>query len=255
MTVWPRGGCSRALTEIVLVTCEHGGNGVPPAFRRLFKKNPAVLDTHRGWDKGALILARELSSTLGPLFFSETTRLLVDLNRSLHHRKLFSEFTADCDKDTRRRILEEFYYPYRRNLETAIARAVTGNGRVIHLSIHSFAPELDGITRNADIGLLYDPARHAEFEFCATLQAGLQRATGLKVRRNYPYLGTADGLTTHLRRRYRENNYLGIEIEINQRHVRPKSADWAAFRKPVIAAVAAVAKRNLPSIGCTRHGF
>ena len=33
---------------------------------------------------------------------------------------------------------------------------------MIHLSSHSFTPELDGKVRKADIGLIYDPARQRE---------------------------------------------------------------------------------------------
>lgn len=36
------------------------------------------------------------------------------------------------------------------------------------------------------------------------------------MRRNYPYLGRADGLTTHLRRALKTPRYLGIELELNQ---------------------------------------
>jgi len=41
------------------------------------------------------------------------------------------------------------------------------------------------------------------------------RVPGLRVRRNYPYRGAADGLTTHLRRQLGPR-YLGVELEINQ---------------------------------------
>ena len=34
--------------------------------------------------------------------------------------------------------------------------------RVIHISSHSFTPELDGKVRSADVGLLYHPGRHGE---------------------------------------------------------------------------------------------
>jgi hypothetical protein len=37
------------------------------------------------------------------------------------------------------------------------------------------------------------------------------------VRRNYPYLGRSDGLTTYLRRRFDRDRYVGVEIEVNQR--------------------------------------
>ena len=38
----------------------------------------------------------------------------------------------------------------------------------------------------------------------------------MKVRFNYPYKGTSDGLTTTLRKKFGPR-YVGIEIEINQK--------------------------------------
>ena len=53
-----------------------------------------MLKSHRGWDPGSLTLAARLAETLGAPFHAQTvTRLLIDANRSLHHRGLFSEFT------------------------------------------------------------------------------------------------------------------------------------------------------------------
>ena len=67
-----------------LVTCEHGGNDVPPRYRYLFEGIEHLLDTHEGYDPGALALAETLANTLAaPLVASTTTRLLVELNRSL----------------------------------------------------------------------------------------------------------------------------------------------------------------------------
>jgi predicted N-formylglutamate amidohydrolase len=225
----------KASARKIIITCEHGGNRVPREYRYLFEGNQTVLNSHRGHDAGALRLARELAGKLdAPLFFSETTRLLVDLNRSLHHRHLFSEFTGKCSKEIRNEILQKYYFPYRANVENEIAES---KKPVIHLSIHSFTPELDGETRHADIGLLYDPARKSERDFCEGLKSVLQNhSMGLIVRRNYPYRGTADGFTTYLRKKYTASKYIGVEIEINQKHI-DLSGHWNCLRKYVINSV------------------
>jgi predicted N-formylglutamate amidohydrolase len=76
---------ARAATAF-LVTCEHGGNRIPAPYRKLFVRQRALLDSHRGWDPGALQMARALSTALrAPLVASTTSRLLVDLNRSAGH--------------------------------------------------------------------------------------------------------------------------------------------------------------------------
>ncbi|MDQ1315336.1 MAG: hypothetical protein QG662_1445 [Pseudomonadota bacterium] len=222
-----------------LITCEHGGNRIPPRYRPLFAGLEPLLKTHRGYDPGALALAEAMSRALNaPLFASTTSRLLIDLNRSLSHPHLYSEATRSTPLTTRRAILEKVYLPFRNQVETAIAAAIARGSRVIHLSAHSFTPELDGTIRNADIGLLYDPARGGELEMCRCWQRRIKAmAPRLKVRRNYPYTGTSDGFTAYLRRRFPAESYIGIEVEINQKHVFRGGQAWDALQGVVIEAL------------------
>ena len=107
--------------------------------------------------------------------------------------------------------------------------------RVIHISSHSFTPQLDGKRRVADVGLLYDPARCGEAALCARWKTALAAyAPQLRVRRNYPYAGKGDGLTSHLRRRFPPAAYVGIEVEINQGIVRAAGRRWTALRRALI---------------------
>lgn len=222
-----------------LITCEHGGNRIPPRYRHLFAGFEALLQSHRGHDPGALAMARGLAKALSaPLFVSTTSRLLVDLNRSIGHPRLYSEATRDAPAWVRGEILESYYLPYRNRVEADIATAVAHGSRVIHVASHSFTPELDGAVRNADIGLLYDPARPGEVDLCRRWQAQLRvLSPELKVRRNYPYAGKSDGLTAYLRRRFPAEAYVGIELEINQKHVFNGGRRWRAFRGRVIEAL------------------
>ena len=84
---------------------------------------------------------------------------MVELNRSLHHPNLFSKWTKDLSPPEKERVLAEYYFPYRSKVEEYIHRALKDQDALIHLSVHSFTPVMDGIVRNADIGLLYDPRR------------------------------------------------------------------------------------------------
>jgi len=45
-----------------LITCEHGGNRIPARYRPLFACHGALLASHRGYDPGALALARDFAS-------------------------------------------------------------------------------------------------------------------------------------------------------------------------------------------------
>jgi predicted N-formylglutamate amidohydrolase len=213
-----------ARRDRLLLTCEHGGNRVPARYARLFRGAGAVLRTHRGWDIGALALARRLSRRLrAPLLHATVTRLLVDLNRSLtNRRRLFSEFVRGLADSERERIVADHYRPHRARVGAAVARAIGRGDRVIHVAVHSFTPSLHGARRNADLGLLYDPRRPGELAFARRWRAALREvAPELRVRMNYPYRGTSDGIETELRRRFAARDYVGVEIEVNQVHLEP----------------------------------
>jgi predicted N-formylglutamate amidohydrolase len=204
--------------ELVL-TCEHGGNEIPPPYRHLFVGAGDVLKSHRGWDPGALRLAKYLSQSLGAtLFYSTTSRLLIELNRSLHHPDLFSSYTRDLSHYEKLSLVVNHYSPHRNEVERTIAAAIDDGRRVLHVGVHTFTPELDGRVRTADIGLLYDPARAWEVELCdAWRKSILLLNPTLRVRKNYPYLGKSDGFTTYLRKQFPKTHYAGVELEVNQR--------------------------------------
>lgn len=208
-------------SDRLILSCEHATARVPAAFRHLFASRRArsLLATHRGFDVGALQVAKGFERRFGkPLYRTYATRLLVDTNRSLQHPGLFSEFSRRLSKAERQRVLQVHYVPYRLQVEAAVREGIGLGHRVVHLSLHSFTPNLDGNERNADVGLLYDPARAGEARLAATWRAALlQRESGLRVRRNYPYRGTADGLTCALRRSFSASRYVGLEVEVSQR--------------------------------------
>jgi len=90
---------------------------------------------------------------------------------------------------------------------------------IVHLSIHSFTEKLNNQHRLNDIGFLYDPKRPFEKAISSQLKQELCSINPeLKVRMNYPYLGTSDGLTNSLRKLFPDKLYAGIEIEMNQKH-------------------------------------
>ena len=222
--------------DTFIITCEHGGNRIPPPYRRLFRGQRALLDSHRGYDPGSLVMAKALASTWrAPLVASTTSRLLIDLNRSIGHPQLFSAVTRSASAETRAQIVKQHYRPYRVQVERLVGQAVARGHRVIHISSHSFTAELDGRVRGADVGLLYHPGRRGETEVCAAWKESLAAfAPELRVRRNYPYAGKGDGLTSHLRLRLAQSDYVGIELEVNQSIVFAAGRRWTALRRLLI---------------------
>jgi predicted N-formylglutamate amidohydrolase len=227
----------------IIVTCEHGGHRVPAAYRTLFVGRDRLLRSHRGFDPGALELARILSRSIrAPLIFSDVTRLLVELNRSPDSDDFFSAVTRSASAKQKLGIVRDHYLPYRRKAEKRIADWLDGGRRVLHLSIHSFTPVFRGRRRDLDIGLLYDPARTLEAPFCKAWRSSLHRCDpSLVVRANQPYRGTADGFTTYLRTLPgAAAHYAGIELEVNQRFCRQSEKRWRALQSNIVESLAHV---------------
>ena len=207
--------------SILILTCEHASNKLPAAFK---KAVPAeVLKTHRAYDIGALAVFRKLVKFAKPEFYCEGkySRLFVDLNRTLTNKSAFSDYHKQLEaRDTAfaakvKAQASAYWNEYR----AAIEKFVKANAKkeIIHLGIHSFTPILNGNVRNTDIGILYDPSRPQECAYARVIKDEIKRLyPAMKVRFNYPYKGTSDGLTTTLRKKFGPQ-YVGIEIEINQK--------------------------------------
>ena len=209
----------------LILTCEHGGNEIPEQFVDLFSKAKEALNSHRGYDLGALDLFKYFQKLSDFSIASTTSRLLIELNRSIGKPDLFSEFTQRLSNVEKEEIIKEFYLPYRNAVENHIAEIIDRGESVLHLSIHTFTPIFNGEVRNADLGLLFDPSIYSEKKICEHLKTELiATSPNLRVKFNYPYLGTADGFTTYLRTKY-PDNYAGIEIEVNQKYASKNKID------------------------------
>lgn len=215
----------------LMITCEHASNALPDFVLRAFRDGngipEGVLASHRGYDIGAYNVFSILVKRLKPDFHcsSRFSRLVVDMNRSSTSKSFYSEYTTGLPSMVKERMLT-LWEKYREKIENFVAAKIPAKLRkfqkdaplkIIHLGIHSFTPILNGIERDADVGILYDPSRPAEAQIAATLIKSIhEREPSLRIRKNYPYLGKSDGLTTTLRQKFGPA-YAGIEIEINQK--------------------------------------
>ncbi|TRX70472.1 N-formylglutamate amidohydrolase [Carboxylicivirga sp. M1479] len=206
-------------TKMVVLSCEHGGNEVPEKYRNLFKNAVSALNSHRGYDIGA----KELFDLMNFAYIAHrqcatTSRLLVDINRSLHRRTLFSEFTKNLAKEEKKLILENYYYAFRKPFDLKIQKLWSQNKTVLHLSVHSFTPMLNNKIRQTDFGILYNPERKEEKHFAKLWKDKINEILpDYRVRFNYPFRGKPDGHVRYFRDREQEK-YLGIEFEMNQKY-------------------------------------
>ena len=215
----------------LMITCEHASNALPDFVLRAFRDSDGIPDdvlaSHRGYDIGAYKIFSILVKRLKPDFHSASkfSRLVVDMNRSSTSKSFYSEYTSSLPNTVKARMLS-LWEKYREKIESFVAGKIpekqrkTGKDappKVIHLGIHSFTPVLNDVERDADVGILYDPSRPAEARIAENLIKSIrERAPWLKIRKNYPYLGKSDGLTTTLRQKFGPA-YAGLEIEINQK--------------------------------------
>ena len=233
--------------HVILLSCEHAVSDIPEEYS--FLKIPdKILNSHEGYDIGALDFCLKLSEKLKiesgkkyreiKTFAGNQSRLLIDLNRSLHNRAVFSRYTQNLDKEKKRELIQKYYNHYRSSVAKYVEKHTLMKHKIIHLSIHSFTPVLNSEKRNAVLGILYDPSRGQEKEFAVKLKKKINDAVknaadknlsvfqDYSVRLNYPYRGTSDGLTSAIRKKWKDDFYLGIEIEINQKFIYAESSDF-----------------------------
>ncbi len=205
-----------------VISCEHASNDVPEGV--VLDVGRDVLASHVAWDPGAAEIARAVATALDltPIL-GTATRLYVDLNRSEHGPSVIPAVAFGtpvpgnttltvADRDARLR----HHRAYRGAVTDAVRATLAQHGRCVHLSIHSFTPVMNGEARDFDCGVLYDPASPADCVVADALVNALS-AAGLATRRNEPYGGTGDGLTTTLRDTFGCERYAGVEVETSHR--------------------------------------
>lgn len=229
----PKTGCLRA-RAMIIVSCEHAVNSVPPEYATLFSGETELLNSHSGWDPGASALAESISALMeAPLHEGTVTRLIVDLNRSPDNAKgLFSAISRKLPVDGREEVISRYYEPFRQKVEAAVRESVERGKRVLHISVHTFTPVMKGKERKCHVGILYDSARSMEREFSVDLKKRMVLSDSeLIVRLNYPYHGRTDGHTAYMRRLFQQESYVGIEVEVNQALFYAGEGKWEGLKE------------------------
>lgn len=224
----------------IIVTCEHASSSVPPDLD--LGVSSEDLHSHAAWDPGALIVARALEAALeAPLFAGQWTRLVADLNRSPDNaREVVPEVAFGVEvpgnrlsEEARRLRQATYHQPYWDAVESALRGGLSRDGEVVHYCVHSFVETYRGVFRELDLGLLVDPNHEGTMARASELLEELS-GSGLTVRLNEPYHGLDDGIIPGMRRILGQPaGYLGVEIEINQRHLGRMDAVTEAVVKAV----------------------
>ena len=203
----------------LVLSCEHASWTLPPGVD--LGVPPEVLRSQASWDHGAYEIAQHLAEGVGlPVHAGLFSRMFVDLNRAADHPDVVplvsygaivpgNAHLAAGDKQAR---IDGFHAPYWRAVRVDVAARLRDRGAVLHLSTHSFSPELDPATRVFELGVLYDPSHAFEAELAERLLFQLRRA-GVDVRANQPYGGVGPAICTSLRAEHAGARYAGIQLE------------------------------------------
>lgn len=181
-------------TRPILLVCDHASRTIPRALGNM-GLDPLARRCHLALDIGAAALARALARSLGTTaVLAGYSRLVVDCNRDLLDSGAFLEFgdgiaipgnrgLTETDRNAR---AEAIYWPYHRAVAGQIER-LRRHGRLpAVISVHSFTPVLNGISRPWQLGILWD----ADRRIADPLMDGL-RADGFMIGDNEPYSGRA----------------------------------------------------------------
>lgn len=175
----------------LIVCCDHAGRRIPGSLGNLGLER-ALLDLHIACDIGArqvaTLLARKFDA---PLLLANYSRLVIDLNRHLDDPTLIPEASdgvvisgnAGLSHGQRRRRIEQMFLPYHRRYGEMVGRLQGKFVKPIILALHSFTPEIQGVGRPWDIGLLWEH----HYDLAQALAANLGKNDGLCIGQNQPY--------------------------------------------------------------------
>jgi predicted N-formylglutamate amidohydrolase len=235
----------------ILLSCLHATNKIPEKYKSLYKSNLVVsgqwgqdrvgniIKDHWGSDIGALKVARFLSSkTSLPLVYFPLSRLFIEPENidDLPYSLYTEPFASDITDSEKKKWYKTHWLPYIKEIESRIEQANKKGMPLIHIVIHTFTPVKNGKPQNGDIGILFDPKRSLEKVLANEINKELKKKLPkYEIMNNRPYRGDSEGLTQYFREKYPQ--YLGIEIEISNKHTRMSCTSGKEINKAILETI------------------
>lgn len=178
----------------ILLVCDHASCRFPKVLGNL-GLDPFARRCHLAIDIGAGSLTERLAKQLGvTAVIAQYSRLVVDCNRQLMDPGAFLEYgdgilvpgnrnLAQADKDHR---ADTIYWPYHHAIDQQLQRLRAAGPPPAFVSIHSFTPVLNGVSRDVQMGVLWDKDSRLSDIFIEDF-----RAAGYLTGDNEPYSGRA----------------------------------------------------------------
>ncbi len=178
----------------MLLVCDHASSRFPEALGDM-GLDPFARRCHLAIDIGAGVLTERLSESLGVTgVLAQYSRLVVDCNRQLLDPSAFLVFgdgilvpgNNNLGDAAKKRRSDAIYWPYHQAIADQVGRLRSVGAPPLFVSIHSFTPVLNGVSRSWEMGVLWD----ADEEVARIVIDELRQA-GYKVGDNEPYSGKA----------------------------------------------------------------
>ncbi len=181
-----------ALSELFIIA-DHASNAIPTEFNGL-GLSAKQLQEHIAVDIGSAEVARLMAAEMNcGAILCGTSRLVVDCNRFADDPTLIPEVSDGVtipgnqalSAEARNQRLANYFEPYHGEMARQVQRRLDAGIIPAIVSIHSFTPEMDGLSRPWDVALLWD----RDPRMAPKLIDHLRRDPTLTVGDNEPYSG------------------------------------------------------------------
>ena len=176
----------------LLIACDHADNRIPVNLSRLGLSDDQ-LGQHIAYDIGAKQVAMRLSKALNaPLIVAGYSRLVIDLNRHLTDPSSIPEVSDNIvipgnqglsESDINQRI-DQIFNPYHEKYTELVSELKNKANSPTIVSVHSFTPHFNGVSRPWDFGVLWDDYHQS---IATRLLRSLINIPGIEVGDNQPY--------------------------------------------------------------------
>ncbi|MCB1487324.1 MAG: N-formylglutamate amidohydrolase [Bauldia sp.] len=232
-----------------VIVCDHASNTVPFSYDLALP--PDAINSHIGWDPGALPVARDLSERLdAPLLWPDISRLVIDCNRPASAPDLIVTEgegrpvpgNRALPEPEREKRLATIHTPYHAAIDAMIDRRLSAGLATSLIAIHSFTPTWHGAPRPWQIGIVFDEDRRLSAPLIDMLSADATLTVGV----NEPY-SPADRVYYTMARHGSARGLPAVMIEIRNDLIATEAGqqEWAGRLAPMFEAIA----RQLPESG------
>jgi predicted N-formylglutamate amidohydrolase len=220
-----------------LLLGDHAGREIPKSLGDLGLA-PESMELHIAWDIGVEGMGRGLAERLDACFIRQRySRLVIDCNRKPDAADLMPRVSdgvpipgnAHADVEER---LAAIWRPYHHAIGAALDRRRELGLETALVSLHSFTPQMDGISRPWRYGVLHRQDSSLSSRTLALLQAEFGEEAG----DNRPYALDAKDNTVPLHADPRRLDYLELEVRQDLIAGPEGQAEAAAFIARLLSA-------------------